>query len=115
MNEMNTLIKEAEKAVSKPIQSKQLSKPVKPDISRYPKRTMICVDCGSIGKAKNHVRGSFGMEIILWLFFIIPGLIYSIWRLTSIEKVCTVCKSSNIIPIRSPRGKQLIEQYGKDE
>ncbi len=63
------------------------------------KKQFKCELCGHIGTAKKQVRGSFGIEIILWLFFIIPGLIYSVWRLSSKEEVCAKCgHSSHLVP-----------------
>jgi hypothetical protein len=49
-----------------------------------------------------------GMEIILWLIFIFPGIIYSIWRLTTRYDACTVCRSPDIIPIDSPVGRKIL-------
>ena len=74
---------------------------------------MICSNCGHIGSAKGAVKGSMGIEIVLWLFFIIPGVIYSLWRGSSRHKVCSVCASGNLIPIDSPNGRRLLEAQGK--
>ncbi len=71
----------------------------------------ICTSCGFQGKAKMQTRGSFAMEIVLWLAFIIPGLIYSIWRLTSKKEVCPSCDQPTMIPRESPRGRQLVQEY----
>ena len=77
----------------------------------YPKNACICPNCGSIGKPKNVTRGSIFIEIVLWLAFLIPGLIYSIWRLTTRHKACQKCLASNPIPLDSPRGRKLLEEY----
>ena len=77
----------------------------------YPKSACICPNCGSIGKPKSVTRGSIFIEIILWLAFLIPGLIYSIWRLTTRHKACPQCLSSHPIPLDSPRGRKLLEDY----
>jgi hypothetical protein len=69
-------------------------------------KEMICLNCGTIGKPKSITKGSICIEIILWLLFIIPGLIYSIWRLTTRTKGCPLC-SGKMIPLDSPRGKIL--------
>lgn len=71
----------------------------------------ICINCGYIGWPKNKVKGSFGVELILWLLLIVPGLIYSVWRLASRYKACPECGAPNMISLDSPRGKQLAEQY----
>jgi len=47
------------------------------------KNQMYCKNCGFVGVPKMFVRGSFFIELVLWVCFIIPGIIYSIWRLTN--------------------------------
>jgi hypothetical protein len=68
----------------------------------------ICTTCGYIGNPKSQVKGSFGVELILWLLFIIPGLIYSMWRITSQQKVCPACKNPTLIPVTTPKGQELL-------
>ncbi len=70
---------------------------------------MICMDCGNIGDGEYLTRGNLLIEIILWLCFIVPGLIYSIWRLSSSEKRCAICHGK-LIRLDSPRGRQLKKQ-----
>jgi len=75
-------------------------------------KKLICSNCGYIGKPKNVVEGSIFIEIILWLAFIIPGVVYSIWRETSgRKKICPKCRAPNMIPLDSPRGKRLIQEF----
>lgn len=50
-----------------------------------------CPNCGYEGKAKRIIRGSIGVEILLWCLFLIPGLIYSIWRSFSRYTGCPKC------------------------
>lgn len=69
----------------------------------------VCTNCGYVGLPKTVTKGSFLIELVLWLFFLIPGLIYSIWRLTSRHKACPKCEASNMIPTDSPRGKELTQ------
>jgi len=73
---------------------------------------LICTACGTIGKTKSHTRGSIFIEIILWLCFLIPGLIYSLWRLTTRSKVCKVCGAAQLVPVSSPAGRTLAEKLG---
>lgn len=72
---------------------------------------LICTSCGFHGAAKLHTRGSILIEIVLWLAFIIPGVIYSLWRLTTRGQVCPKCASPSMIPISSPRGGKLLREY----
>ena len=74
----------------------------------------ICANCGHIGQARKVTRGSFLMELVLWLCFIVPGLIYSIWRMTSKQLACPQCHASaTMIPLDSPRGKKLQQDFAQ--
>lgn len=42
-------------------------------------------------------RGNTLLQVILFLFFIIPGIIYTIWRLGGYKIVCPRCKKSNLV------------------
>jgi len=70
----------------------------------------VCVNCGSVTYPKMVTKGSIFIEILLWLCFLIPGLIYSVWRLTSRHEACPKCKAPNMVPVNSPKGKAIIEQ-----
>lgn len=61
-----------------------------------------CMTCGSDGPTKQLTRGSIWIEIVLWLAFIVPGLIYSVWRMTTRKQVCGTCTSETVIPLDSP-------------
>ena len=68
---------------------------------------MICGNCGTVAEPKSITKGSFAVEIILWLCFILPGMLYSVWRLASRHKGCPKCGQNNMIPLDSPRGIAL--------
>ena len=70
----------------------------------------ICPNCGFRGRAKKFTRGSFFTELLLWLGFLIPGIVYSVWRLTSRYWGCPRCGAANMIPLDSPRGRKLLEE-----
>ncbi len=63
---------------------------------------MYCRNCGHQGIPKNITKGSIAIEIIAWFCFLIPGIIYSLWRLTSRHKACPSCTAPNMIPMGSP-------------
>lgn len=73
----------------------------------------VCRSCGTRGGGKSQVKGSLGIEIVLWLCFIIPGLIYSLWRLGSKHKACATCGSKELIPVNSPMGQKIIAETSK--
>lgn len=75
------------------------------------KKQMICQNCGTIGQPRIETKGSIAIEIILWLCLIIPGLVYSIWRLCSKYRACPACRSADMIGTDTPRGKLLAEQF----
>lgn len=74
---------------------------------------MICSNCGYVGYPKRVTKGSMGIEIVLWLFFIIPGVIYSLWRGSSKFKACPSCGAQNMIPLDTPNGRKLLQDQGK--
>ena len=71
----------------------------------------ICGTCGTIGTPKTETRGSIFIEIILWLCFLIPGLIYSVWRLTTRRPVCRECGGHQLMPVTTPAGRALAAKF----
>jgi hypothetical protein len=117
MDDMQKLMKEAEKAVlNPPVKAPNpLNSPIIPVIKQYSRKARICPHCGTIGGGKNAVKGNIGMEIILWLFCLLPGIFYSIWRLTTKTKVCFACGAEGLIPLDSPMGRKLLAQFGDQQ
>lgn len=74
------------------------------------KKESVCTNCGFVGKPGKETKGSILIEIILWFFFILPGLIYSLWRLSTRKPVCPKCKQQTMIPTDTPKGQQLMSQ-----
>lgn len=75
-------------------------------------KQMICTDCGTIGKPKSDMKGSILTEFFLWCLFLLPGLIYTVWRFTTVGKACRACGSRSLIATDSPRGRALAQQFG---
>lgn len=69
----------------------------------------VCTNCFYVGNGVKHTPGSFLIELVLWLCFFVPGIIYSIWRLSARTEVCPLCGAADMIPAGSPRGVALIE------
>lgn len=83
----------------------------KPEFSKQ--NMMICKNCGTQGSPNATKKGSTGIELVLWLCAIIPGLIYSIWRRSGINKtqmVCPACGQPGMIGIDTPNGRMLAER-----
>jgi hypothetical protein len=72
---------------------------------------MICPHCGSRGRTATRTKGSTAVELVAWLCLIVPGLIYSLWRLSSRQQVCPVCREPGMIAVTTPRGAQLLRQF----
>lgn len=72
---------------------------------------MICTACGHRGYARTITPGSFLIELCLWLFMILPGLLYSLWRISARKQGCATCGSTGLIPLSSPRGQQLAKTF----
>jgi len=72
------------------------------------KADWICTSCSTITEPESFTKGSILIEIILWLAFIIPGVIYSIWRLTTKQQVCPACKKPSLIPLDTPAGQKQV-------
>ncbi len=61
-----------------------------------------CPNCGTVAVPKRYMRGGFVTELLLWLFFLLPGIIYSVYRLTGKYDGCPQCAARNMIPLESP-------------
>ena len=72
----------------------------------------ICRKCGHIGPHELNKKGKLSIEIILWLLFILPGLIYSIWRRSGRFFACKKCGTHHIVPLNSPLGKEALAGKG---
>lgn len=74
-----------------------------------PKRfsKMACPQCGSVTEPADKLRGSTGIEFLLFLLMIIPGLIYSVWRYGGDRAHCSSCGATGLLPLDSPKGKEI--------
>jgi hypothetical protein len=84
----------------------QPTQPVKPLV---PRSYWYCPQCGHLGPAGKQTQGSILIELVLWLCFILPGLIYSLWRLTSRPRACSSCGTCGIIPVTSPKARSVCD------
>jgi rubredoxin len=72
------------------------------------KHDWVCTLCGYVGRPRYQTQGSFAVELLLWILFCAPGLIYSVWRLVSKKKICPSCGSAAIIPASSTGAAHLV-------
>lgn len=72
------------------------------------KQDLLCMTCQSVGQPKTITRGSFWIEILLWLCMLFPGVIYTIWRLTSRYNGCRTCGGTALVPMNSPAAQKML-------
>jgi hypothetical protein len=60
--------------------------------SRY-----YCNSCGNYSSTAMR-KGSGWIEFILYLCFLIPGILYSIWRRSGSPNVCPICRLAGLVP-----------------
>lgn len=70
----------------------------------------VCTICGYVGEAKTVTKGHFALELVLWLCFIVPGIVYSIWRLTTRYEACPLCENKNLIPGSAPLAQKFLRE-----
>jgi len=51
----------------------------------------------------------FFLEVLLWITFILPGIAYSLWRLTNKITVCPACSNENLLPMNTPKGQIMYQ------
>ncbi len=70
----------------------------------------FCLTCGKIDTPEVRTKGTFKMELMLWFLMVLPGLIYSVWRLTTRGECCPACGSVQLVPANSP----VAQKFKKD-
>ena len=68
----------------------------------------VSTTCGVVGKPRVRNRGSSAIEIILYLFLIVPGLLYSFWRMGRKDRHCRSCGAATVIPADSPMAQRYL-------
>jgi len=113
--EFKKTIKDADKKVSEPWvirpSSQMLRSTIGVGITRYSKKTLVSPDCGNVGRMVSITKGSFLIETIIWLMFLIPRVLYSVWRFSTRIKGCSLCGSQHRIPVFSMRGQTLLTKF----
>jgi hypothetical protein len=70
----------------------------------------ICKSCFAIATPNVKKKGSLTVEIFLWALFLVPGMIYTSWRLLKREKTCPVCSSASVISMNSAKGTKFLNE-----
>ena len=56
-----------------------------------------CPNCKFEGKGKRITKGYFAVELLLYFAFILPGIAYTLWRLTNKKDICPQCGFEYVI------------------
>lgn len=67
----------------------------------------VCTRCEQETPKVRNVPGSTLLEVLLYLFGLLPGIIYSLWRRSNAEEGCQHCGAEEIVPADSPRARRL--------
>lgn len=77
----------------------------------------VCRSCSTyVSIPGKEMPGSLVLEIFLWFLYIIPGVLYTMWRRSegNAVKVCSACGSHEFTPVASPEGRSLfMRKYGR--
>jgi hypothetical protein len=80
--------------------------------AHHPPGARYCTQCGTVAVPNSVVRGSFLVEILCFMCFCLPGIIYSGWRATSRHDECSSCGSENVVPLNSPKAREALGTLG---
>lgn len=68
----------------------------------------FCLDCENVAFGESSQRGHVLITILLFLLFIVPGVIYLIYRTHTKGVQCEHCHSKNLMPITAGKVKRLL-------
>ena len=71
-------------------------------------RKYVCMECGCQQKPVDAKRGLLVIEIFMWLLYILPGVIYSIWRRVRTQQVCSKCRTPSVVLTSSSRAMAMM-------
>lgn len=78
--------------------------------ARRSSRMLYCLDCGFAGEPKWYTPGTLGMEICLWLLFVFPGVVYTLWRYFGSRQICAKCGHKRIVPTDSAVAQAVLRR-----
>ena len=68
----------------------------------------VCMECGCQREPIDAKRGLLVIEIFMWLLYILPGVIYSIWRRVRKQQVCPKCRNPSVVLTSSSRAMGMM-------
>ena len=78
------------------------------DCAKNPEFNMkyFCTSCDNFTPTAQR-KGNSWIELALYLCYIIPGVIYSIWRRTGSPNICPLCKSGALVPAAMAKPRNI--------
>ena len=76
----------------------------------------VCMECGCQRDPIKAKRGLLVIEVFMWLLYILPGVIYSIWRRVRAHEVCPNCRNPSVVLTSSSRAmgmRRLLKSFSK--
>jgi predicted RNA-binding Zn-ribbon protein involved in translation (DUF1610 family) len=67
-----------------------------------------CTHCGFVGEETEYRTGSTFIQILLYCFFILPGVFYSNMRNNAAYWGCPTCGAHNMVPLDSAVARQAL-------
>lgn len=79
-----------------------------PDIVVIPGNLAVCQTCEEVGQVRTEMPGNSVVELLLYLFYLVPGIIYSVWRRQGKKQVCGACGSDRLVAAKTRAGLAII-------
>ncbi len=58
---------------------------------------MLCTSCWRTARPDTRIGGSDRVELLAWVCFFLPGLLYCAWRYVNRAKVCAACGGGALV------------------
>jgi hypothetical protein len=78
-----------------------------------PSSLLICKHCGTLNNGRAALPGNGWIEALLWLLWLFPGLLYSVWRRSG-TGVCASCGKREFAPVETPMGRALVRRWHRE-
>ncbi len=72
------------------------------------RKKYVCMECGCQREPIMAKRGMLIIELLMWLLYILPGVIYSIWRGVRKHEVCPNCGEPSVVLTSSSRAMKMM-------
>lgn len=72
------------------------------------RKKYLCLECGCQREPVMANRGMLIIELLMWLLYILPGVIYSIWRRVRKQEICPNCRTPSVVLTASSRAMKMM-------